>query len=60
MQGLADTWTPETALAGREALALRAGLVVPRCAQVWAGLLMTVCSPLAARLPRVSPIRGKR
>ena len=44
---LADRQTPETALAGREAPALQAGLVTLRCAQVWAGLLMTVCSPQA-------------
>lgn len=56
---LADRQTPETALAGREAPALRAGPVAQHCAQVWAGLLMTVCSPQAVRLPRVSPIRGK-
>lgn len=60
MGGLADRRTPETALAGREAPAPWAGLVTPGCARVWAGLLMTVCSPQAARLPRVSLIRGKR
>lgn len=48
--------------AGRHRLSCRTVLVTEGLymLEVWEGLLMTVCSPLAVRLPRVSLIREKR